>query len=683
MDSNFQVKITADLGDLVAKIKNIETTLKKLDASFKTVGAKNNLKKTGEEAAVAGLDMNRMRLASFALGQVLRDSGFFAQSFGLGLLAISNNIPILIDQLVMLSGISKGLGAAISLAGSVLTAVLTVWAYSSMAIDRNTESLEKNKNVLEKVKLTGEDYYKTLNNLDQTRLRGTASAQSELTTLRLLYSQYTNLQLPLSKRKEAYDQMQQIYPSVFGNLKFENEITDKVRDAYNGLAQSIIASARARAAADSITKNAIRQYENEQQIIELTTEKLKQQDKAKKDRDKRLASGGDVGDIEITNVELTRKEKLQLEEIDKIQKAINDKKTDSAKLIKQNIFLETLYNDEVKKGGKITDETVKGDGGKSKLEGIRDVYIELAKELKKIEYDILSSDLEKANSTLEAHKKSLESLLDLGVSPLSKGYKDLQDSMLRSMKALNDQEGKLFAAKLLTSSTAAKAQESAQKELDAKKKQAEIEKQLSALGTDSLAGELTDDPTNAILEQRNALFLKQIKNINDTKSLLMDMGNILVGPLAGAFETMMQTGEFSFKAIIKSLGQVIAKLMAAIAAAAILAIVISIATGGAAGGGKSFSTAFSGLMSGKGMFPGLKFANGGIVSGPTSALIGEYPGARNNPEVVAPLDKLKSLIGDSGAGSSGGFTGQLETRISGNDLVILMNRANKNRNGYY
>ena len=32
-------------------------------------------------------------------------------------------------------------------------------------------------------------------------------------------------------------------------------------------------------------------------------------------------------------------------------------------------------------------------------------------------------------------------------------------------------------------------------------------------------------------------------------------------------------------------------------------------------------------------------ADGGIVSGPTYALVGEYPGASNNPEVIAPLDK--------------------------------------------
>ena len=42
------------------------------------------------------------------------------------------------------------------------------------------------------------------------------------------------------------------------------------------------------------------------------------------------------------------------------------------------------------------------------------------------------------------------------------------------------------------------------------------------------------------------------------------------------------------------------------------------------------------------------FANGGIVSGRVLAEVGEYAGARHNPEVIAPLDKLKGLIGGSG-----------------------------------
>lgn len=65
-----------------------------------------------------------------------------------------------------------------------------------------------------------------------------------------------------------------------------------------------------------------------------------------------------------------------------------------------------------------------------------------------------------------------------------------------------------------------------------------------------------------------------------------------------------------------------------------------------------------------------RFASGGIISGPTIGMMGEYPGARSNPEVVAPLDKLKNLIGQpSGEG------GQLVTRISGQDLLIMLDRA--------
>jgi hypothetical protein len=70
-----------------------------------------------------------------------------------------------------------------------------------------------------------------------------------------------------------------------------------------------------------------------------------------------------------------------------------------------------------------------------------------------------------------------------------------------------------------------------------------------------------------------------------------------------------------------------------------------------------------------------KFANGGIISGPTMGLMGEYPGASHNPEVVAPLDKLKSLMGGGG--------GTLEARISGNDLLILMNKAGRNNNNTF
>jgi hypothetical protein len=74
-------------------------------------------------------------------------------------------------------------------------------------------------------------------------------------------------------------------------------------------------------------------------------------------------------------------------------------------------------------------------------------------------------------------------------------------------------------------------------------------------------------------------------------------------------------------------------------------------------GGKSFGIG--------GLTP---FANGGIVSGPTPALVGEYTGERTNPEVIAPLSKLQNMMG-----------GNVTFTISGDNLVGTLNRANKTR----
>lgn len=66
------------------------------------------------------------------------------------------------------------------------------------------------------------------------------------------------------------------------------------------------------------------------------------------------------------------------------------------------------------------------------------------------------------------------------------------------------------------------------------------------------------------------------------------------------------------------------------------------------------------------------FAEGGIVSGPTMALVGEYAGASNNPEVIAPLNRLRSLIQPAG---TGGMEGRVEFVIKGKRLVGVLERT--------
>lgn len=67
------------------------------------------------------------------------------------------------------------------------------------------------------------------------------------------------------------------------------------------------------------------------------------------------------------------------------------------------------------------------------------------------------------------------------------------------------------------------------------------------------------------------------------------------------------------------------------------------------------------------------FAEGGIVSGPTYALVGEYAGARNNPEVIAPLNKLRSLIEPQ----RGFEAGRVRFEIEGRTLVGILEKVNR------
>ena len=57
-----------------------------------------------------------------------------------------------------------------------------------------------------------------------------------------------------------------------------------------------------------------------------------------------------------------------------------------------------------------------------------------------------------------------------------------------------------------------------------------------------------------------------------------------------------------------------------------------------------------------------KFAKGGVISGPTMGLMGEYAGAQHNPEVIAPLNTLRQYIQPAAVG------GEVDFRIRGRDL---------------
>ena len=175
----------------------------------------------------------------------------------------------------------------------------------------------------------------------------------------------------------------------------------------------------------------------------------------------------------------------------------------------------------------------------------------------------------------------------------------------------------------------------------------------------------------------------KLKGLQETtkqiaEEIEFDFSNMAMG-IADALGSAIITGENVFAAIggviLNTIGSLLQQMGTAAVAASKLSATFAVPIVGAAAGLVAI-----GLGAAMKAFAGQiqnvkKFANGGIVSAPTLGLMGEYSGARSNPEVIAPLDKLKSMIGqrESSVNVTGGF------RLEGQDLVLALQRAEKNR----
>ncbi len=141
--------------------------------------------------------------------------------------------------------------------------------------------------------------------------------------------------------------------------------------------------------------------------------------------------------------------------------------------------------------------------------------------------------------------------------------------------------------------------------------------------------------------------------------------------LANSFEsifTSMMNGTVNFTEVVMNMfKQMLAKALALLTAFAL----ISAFTGGASG---VFAESVGGLKGFMKMGFGIpQMASGGLFTGASLAMVGEGSGTSNiNPEVVAPLDKLQSMMG--------GQHVQVTGKISGRDILLTSERNAIDRN---
>jgi hypothetical protein len=164
--------------------------------------------------------------------------------------------------------------------------------------------------------------------------------------------------------------------------------------------------------------------------------------------------------------------------------------------------------------------------------------------------------------------------------------------------------------------------------------------------------------------------LRETKTIMDSLVSISDS----VGAAFGSAFASIITGAASGKEAIVEMTKTI--IMAALAASQAQIIEAAIGSGKDLGPGALIAIpAFiaAGIALVGGLFSAIPaFADGGIVSGPTMGLVGEYPGAKTNPEVIAPLDKLRSMLGGQNVVVTG--------KISGRDILLTSERNAIDRN---
>ena len=170
----------------------------------------------------------------------------------------------------------------------------------------------------------------------------------------------------------------------------------------------------------------------------------------------------------------------------------------------------------------------------------------------------------------------------------------------------------------------------------------------------------TDEEVKALRES-----LENLQSVQDSVSQSFESFG---GALQQAFATALTSQDGFFKSFVENAKRALTQIAAQIAAMAVLNALL-----GGLGIGKMMG--FKDIGGFKGIPKLFGFAEGGMVTGATLAMVGEGPGTSlSNPEVIAPLDKLQGMIGNAGGGQV-----EVVGKISGSDILLASDRARGNR----
>lgn len=211
------------------------------------------------------------RIALYGLNQVVRDLPF-------GFIAISNNIPVAIDQFQKLVNTSGGvLGAFKNLGGALLGAGGISFAFSALT-SLVTSAIQKYGDLGTAIN----DVFtlidkQTLAQIKQTDAidKSNASIVTETSKITQLISVLGNAEEPLNKRNNAYQVLAKDYPGIIGNITEENALTKEgitdIRNRSIELLKYIELRGRESALVDLIKESSRSSFKEQRELIRQIT----------------------------------------------------------------------------------------------------------------------------------------------------------------------------------------------------------------------------------------------------------------------------------------------------------------------------------------------------------------------------------------------------------------------------
>lgn len=240
-----QSKNISAMEALKSKIKELQEQLRQLDETAE------NTDTVPAGAAQAGRQYNGLHMS---VQQIARELPAATMGLNMFFLAISNNLPVLTDEIKRAKAANEELKASgqstvpvwrqlISSIFSWQTALMvaiTVLSMYGKEIASWVGSLFKSKDALEETRREQERLNKSMAN-------ARTSAAKETAGLRVLYAMTQNANASMRDRTAAVKELQSQYPAYFGSLSQEAILAGNASAAYRQLTQDIMSAAYARA----------------------------------------------------------------------------------------------------------------------------------------------------------------------------------------------------------------------------------------------------------------------------------------------------------------------------------------------------------------------------------------------------------------------------------------------------